>query len=126
MNQPHAIRFSKEYAHELKCGTSWAGYLASEILSPDERDIVLQFRTAGAIEFYLNGQRVEEMPGEPEEGIHPLFRRARQTARMRLHAGKNHLLISTESPKDEDRFWFFGGALTTPDNEFITDLGFEV
>jgi alpha-glucosidase len=126
VNQPHGIIFTGEYGEALKAGVPLAGYLATTVVSPDERDVVLQFRTAGSVEFYLNGQPVDEIPAEPEEGIHPMFRKARRTAEMRLHAGRNHLVLSTKPSQQGDRFWFFGGALTTPDNEFMTDLVFEV
>jgi hypothetical protein len=72
----------------------------------------------------LNGQKVEVIPVEEVEGIHPLFRQARRTAAMRLRAGENTLLVDTRPSPPPERFLSFSGAFMTPDGDVMTDLVF--
>jgi hypothetical protein len=125
IHEPYAIYFVSEYHRELKAGLPLAGYLATTIVSPDEREVVFRFRTAGPVACTLNGQKVEEIVGEDEGELHPLFHKPRVTAAMHLRAGKNRLVVSTQPPRG-DGYWFFEGALIAPDGGFMTDLAFEL
>jgi len=126
VNQPHGVLFFGAYREELAAGKPLAGYVTTTVISPDEREAVIRFRTAGPTEFYLNGRKVEENPleEETEEG-HPLFRQVHKTAVMRLCEGENTLLIDTMPPQKGRPIWFFGGGFTTPDDDLMTDLIFE-
>jgi alpha-glucosidase len=124
VNQPHAVLFFKEYRHELQAGQPLAGFLTTTVVSPDEREAIVQFRFAGLAGLYLNGQEVEQMPVEEEEGVPPFFRGARQTAVIHLRAGKNTLVVDTRPSPTDWPVWFFGGAFTTPGGDLMTDLAF--
>jgi len=125
LKQPHVIPFMKEHQEQLKAGEPLAGYMTTTVISPGERDAIVAFRSVGPEEFYLNGQRVEGIPVEEEEGVHPLFRRPRKTAMMHLRAGKNTLVVDTRPSQSERPLWFLGGAFLTPDGVLMTDLVFE-
>jgi len=130
VNQPHRVAFFREYDQRLEAGEPLAGYMATTIVSPEEREAIFQFRSAGPVECYLNGQKAEETSvkeraKEKEEGIHPFFRSIRRTSVVRLRAGENALVVDTRPPQSERPVWFFGGALTTLDGELMTDLVFE-
>jgi len=122
LKQPHAVLFMREYRQQLKAGEPLAGYLATVVVSPDERDVTIRFQSAGPTEFYLNGQKVEETEMEEEEEVHPFFRRLRKTAVMHLRAGENTLVVDTRPPRSGRPIWFFGGAFLTPDGDSVTDL----
>jgi len=126
LDQPHFIIFSwlEEYQEQLRAGESLAGYLSTTVVSPDEREVIVEFRSGGPTDFYLNGQKVEVIPVEEVEGVHPLFRQARRTAVMRLRAGKNTLLADTRPSPPPERFLSFSGAFMTPDGDVMTDLVF--
>jgi hypothetical protein len=127
VNQPHSVVFAAEHWQALEAGVPLVAYLATTIVSPDEREVVLQFQTGGPVALWLNGEEVDEIPAEAEEGIHPLFRKAKTTAVTHLRAGDNHLLVQSRRPlrralHEGGRYWFFGAALTTPAGELMTDL----
>ncbi len=126
LDQPHFIIFSwmEEYREQVRASESLAGYLATTVVSPDERDVVVEFRSGGPTDFYLNGQKVEVIPVEEAEGIHPLFRQTRKTAVMRLRAGENTLLADTRPSPLPERFLSFSGTFMTPDGDVMTDLVF--
>lgn len=125
VNQPHGIRFSTECGPELKAGVPLAAYMVTTIISPEKRDAVLRFRSAGAVELYLNGNRVREVPVEQEGRLPSLLRRSRRTATVHLHAGRNTLVVHTVPPKEKRSWWHFGGAFTTPDGDLMTNLAYE-
>ena len=59
--EPHVVLFAHEHWSELQAGKPLAGYLTTTVISPDERDAVLRFGSAGATEVYLNGKRAHEV-----------------------------------------------------------------
>ena len=126
VNQPHAVLFYRECRQELQTGVPLAGYLATTIVSPDEREAVVRFRAAGPAAFYLNGRPVEAAPAEGKESdVHPLFRSLRQTDVLHLRAGENTLIVHSRPDQSEQPAWLFGGAFMTPDGDFVTDLAFK-
>lgn len=136
VEQPHAILFYREYRRELQAGEPLAGYITTTVVSPDEREAVVRFRSAGPTEFYLNGQKIEGlalslpkgMPVEEDDGVPPFFRPPRKTVVMHLRAGENTLVVDIRSPSEGSEgfpLWFFGGAFTTPDGDLMIDLVFE-
>jgi hypothetical protein len=117
VNQPHGVLFFREHRQALQAGEPLAAYITTTIISPDEREVVLQFRSAGSNKFYLNGQSVDEMPAEKEpEGLSPFFHGLRKTAVMHLYPGENTLIVDAK-PLAGESYWFFGGALVTPDSD---------
>jgi len=125
VNEPHAVLFWREYRKELQAGEPLAGYVTTTVVSPDERDVVIWFRSGGPAKLYLNGRKVDRMPVRGEEGVHPFFRRPRRTSVIHLRAGENTLLVDTRPSSSEWPIWFFGAAAVTPDEDAITDLTFE-
>jgi len=126
VNEPHAVLFFEEYRRELEAGRPLAGYLATTVVSPDERDAVILFRSAGPTRIYLNGCRVDRVPlGEEQEDVHPFFRRPRRTAVVRLRAGENTLVADTRPSRSHRPLWFFGAAVVTPGGDPMIDLTFK-
>jgi hypothetical protein len=125
LTQPHALFFYREHEAEVRAGVPLAGYLATTVISPDERDVSLVLRSRGPLEVYLNGQKVKLMRGgEKRTGLHPLLWEDQVRALVRLRAGRNTLLAHSRTSQTNPH-WFFCGALLTPDGELMTDLVFE-
>jgi hypothetical protein len=125
VHQPYAVHFRGEYQQQLRAGEPLAAYVTTTVISPDEREAVIWFQSGGPTQFYLNGHKVEQLPVEEEKEVRPLFREARKTALVFLRAGENTLVVDTKPPHEGHLIWFFGGALTTPEGEWMTDLVFE-
>jgi hypothetical protein len=125
VNQPLRVVLFREHADSVKAGAPLAAYLATTITSPDDRDAVVQFRSAGPTTFYLNGQVVDEEPVEQDRSLPPLLRKARCTAVLRLRSGRNWLLVHSQPPQEKRPSWYLEGRLTTPEGETMTDLVFE-
>jgi hypothetical protein len=132
VNQPHAVLFFEEYMQELQAGESLASYLTTTVISPDEREAVFLFRSAGPTEIYLNGEQVEvamssedERKADEYEDIPPCLRNSCRTVVMRLREGMNTLLVHNRPSPEQSPWWFFGGAFATPDGCLMTDLTFE-
>jgi hypothetical protein len=125
-NQPHAVLFFKEYLRELRAGSPLAAFLSTTVISPDERDVIIWYKSSGLADLYLNGQRIEESPevGESED-LPSFFYPVRETEVVRLCAGKNSLVVHARPSLPEGLYWFFGGAFVTPDGDVMFDLSFE-
>jgi hypothetical protein len=127
----HVVSLARKYSQQLLAGEPLAAWLATSITSPDQREAVLAFWAASSkelpLEFYLNGQRIEEIPGQTPESRPRLHNSPRRkTAPLRLRAGENSLLIRVYPPQAGEYIWptwFFGAALETPKGELLTDLG---
>ena len=124
VNQPHAIRFSREYGRRLQDGEPLAAYLVTTIVSPGERDVLLRFQSAGPTVLYLNGREVGVKVTPEEKGVHPFFRRPRETVVVHLRPGENTLVVDTRPSSCAPAAWFFGAAVLTPDGDVMTDLVF--
>jgi hypothetical protein len=128
VNQPHGVLFWRTHREQLQAGKKLAAYVVSTVVSPDDREAVLNFRAGGSYRIYLNGQQVEQVPVDEDEHEHtPVFYRPHQTAVMHLRAGENTLLIDSRPPEEGRPIWFFGGAFSVPgeDEDPMTDLEFE-
>jgi len=125
LTQPHALFFYREHEADIRAGVPLAGYLATTVISPDERDVTLVLRSRGPSEVYLNGQKVELVRGgEERAGLHPLLWEDQARALVRLRAGRNTLLAHSR-PSQTNPHWLFCGAFLTPAGELMTDLVFE-
>ena len=124
VNEPHAVLFFEEYRRELQAGQPLAAYLATTVVSPDERDVVVLFRSGGTASLYLNGRELDVVPAEEEASVDPFFRGPRRTGVIRLRAGENTLVVDSRPSPAERPVWFFGAALVTPDGDPMTDLAF--
>jgi hypothetical protein len=125
VTQPHALFFYREYEPEVRAGVLLAGYLTTTVVSPDEREALLMLRSPGPLEVYLNGHGVEVTRVDKDlEGLHPLLSKDQRTALVRLRAGRNTLLVHSQTSQ-ENPHWLFCGALLTPDGGLITGLTFE-
>ncbi len=126
INQPHAVLFFKEYRQELQAGLPLAAFLATTVISPDERDVIVWYKSSGLAELYLNGQRIEEAPtARGNEDLPSFFYPIRETEVVRLRAGKNSLVVDARPAQSGGLRWFFGGAFATPDGDMMLDLSFE-
>ncbi|MGD8624465.1 MAG: glycoside hydrolase family 31 protein [Anaerolineae bacterium] len=126
INQPFGAVLAHSSLEQRVPETATGAYLATTVVSPRARDVVLRFRTGGPARFYLNGREVSEVPVAPEPWLPAVLRRARQTEVVRLEAGRNHLLVHTPRPQGARPWWYFGGAFTTPHGQVVDDLRFEV
>jgi len=129
LSQPHLIFFSRmeAYRERLKAGEPLAGYMTTTVISPDDREATIKFGSAGPTEFYLNGQKVDEVLVEEEKSVRPpiLRGRVRKTVVMHLRAGENTLVVDTRPSQSGRPAWFFSGAFMTPDGDLMSDLVFE-
>jgi hypothetical protein len=126
INQSHAVHFFREYQQELRAGSPLAAFLSTTVISPDERDVIVWYKSPGLAELYLNGQRIEEAPTVRENedlpsSPYPIY----ETEVVRLRAGKNSLVVHARPAQLGGLNWVFGGAFATPDSEVMLDLSFE-
>ncbi len=126
VNEPHGVYLSREYAGALAQGASLAAYLGAVIHSPDDREAVVRFRSAGPTTFSLNGQEIEEVPVQQEEWLPGLLRKTRKTAVLHLRQGRNTLVVHSRPAQKKGPWWYFGGRFETPDGAEMSDLDFEV
>jgi len=125
LTQPHALFFYREREAEIRAGVPLAGYLTTTVISPDERDVILVLRSRGPSEVYLNGQKVEVVHGgEERAGLHPLLWENQARALVRLQAGRNTLLVHSQTSQTNPH-WLFCAAFLTSDVGLMTDLVFE-
>jgi len=127
VNRPHAVMLSRQYRERLQAGEDLAAYLATTVVSPDDREAVLVYGGSGEATLYLNGQQVVEDTEEPIAGGHPMLRDARRTQVIHLHKGENTLLVHTTPPELGRRFWVFGAAFVMPGEHFdpMVDLTYQ-
>jgi hypothetical protein len=130
LTEPHAVRLAGDHAGQLAEGEPLAAYVATSITSHDERDVILWVWARCRADWYLNGQRVEFLPERQRRTAQsPFHGPTRESAVLRLRAGKNSLVAATK-PSESVRastglpYWRLGGALTTPAGEVMTDLEF--
>jgi hypothetical protein len=125
VREPHIVFFSREYRERLQAGKRLAGYLATTVVSPDEREVVLRFGSLGPAEIYVNGQEVDEAPAKEREKASPRVRQLRETVPIHLRAGENYLVVATRPPQEGRPLWLFGGGVTaTGCLDVMTDLKF--
>jgi hypothetical protein len=125
LRQPHAVLFFHEHWEALNQERALAGYMATVVESPDEREVTLRFGSPGPATIYLNGQELQEVAVEEWEKDALSFRELRRTAPVKLRKGENWLLVDTRPPQEGRPFWFFGAAVTSPDGtEAMSDLIF--
>ncbi len=122
VNDIHIAFIGRQHREQLAVGEPLAAYVVTTVTSPDDRQAVLRFGGGGEMTFYLNGQAVAVMEEDAEKQA-PMFRETQRTEPMRLHKGKNVLVVHTQ-PQARAHFWALGAAFTTPDGELMTDLVF--
>jgi len=124
-NEPHAVRFWRDYDEQLKAEQPLMGYITTTVVSPETRQAILEFRTTGSTELYLNGEAVPVAPHPDEAHLRPHFRSAYRTEPLTLSEGENVLLIrSVPSEEEKPYWWTFGGRFVTDDGELMLDLSF--
>ena len=75
VNQLHGALFWRTHGEQLRAGKKLAGFVATTVVCPDERDAVLVFQAGGTAIIYLNGEHLEEAPAaKGQEEMSP-FRR---------------------------------------------------
>ncbi len=119
LNQPYAVQLAQEYKEQLGASRSLAGYLATRIVSPDEREAMILFRAGGNVRLYLNGVELPHSFMQDSGLLPPFFRQVNVSALARLQAGENLLVFDTQP---DGKNWFFGAAVVGPHGELMTDL----
>lgn len=118
----------KTYLERLRAGEKLAGYAVTTINSPDEREAMLEYRSAGPLEFWLNGQPITKPTtftgGEPIQSVvYNRFQRAQRTAIVTLKAGPNTLVVGF-APPERPHWWYFSVAVVRPDASLMNDLSY--
>jgi hypothetical protein len=130
LTQGYVVRLSENFQEELAAGQSLAGYLATTIISPDDRDVVFEAWTTSPTQWFLNGRRIDLLPAEHLPTAQPPFYRpTRKSSTLRLRKGENTLVADIGSPASVRACsglpsWRCGGSLLTPSGESMTDLVF--
>jgi hypothetical protein len=123
--EPHAVLFWRDYEDLLQAGEPLVGYITGTVVSPEARDAVLEFRTTGEVELYLNGEPARVMPHPDESHLRPTFRSAYRTEPLPLREGENVLLIrSVPLAETKPHWWYFGARFVDEDGELMLDLDF--
>jgi alpha-glucosidase len=128
LRRPFGVMCAQDCRDALEAGEPVAGYLATTVISPDEREAVLYFQAEGELAFFLNGRPLAGEPQEPEgmDADFPVDHFARGPRALRslhLQAGRNTLVISTRpDPAKGPGQWYFGGAFATPAGAPMPDL----
>jgi alpha-glucosidase len=125
------VKLPRSQIDRVRAGEPLALYKATTVISPDEREMVIDYWTNGDTTLYLNGQ-VVGITGDSRElpwlssvympSAHYLFK----TQPVKLRAGKNTLIFATSLRASE--WWYhFSAALVEPGTagEVMTDLRFE-
>ena len=126
VNDPFYVRLRELYTPRIVAGEKLASYAVATITSPDEREAILQFRSGGPIEFWLNGQAISPVAPADETAPQRVFHAhllPRATAPIRLHAGVNRLVVATRPPQPKP-FWWFSVVVVEPNGTVMTDLGY--
>jgi hypothetical protein len=123
--EPHAVLFWRDYEELLRAKEPLVGYVTGTVVSPEARDAVLEFRTTGEVEIYLNGELVPVLPHPDESHLRPTFRSAYRTEPLPLREGENVLLIrSVPLAETKPHWWYFGARFVDEDGELMLDLDF--
>jgi alpha-glucosidase len=126
-NEPHGVRFWRDYEERLTGGVDLVGYAVATVVSPAAREAVFEFQTPGSAEVYLNGEPAPLAPHPEETHLRPIFRSPYRTEPLRLREGENTLLIrATPSKRAKPHHWYFGGRFVTADGELMLDLRFSM
>ncbi len=127
VSDPYYVRLRERYTPRIRAGEPLASYAVATFDSPVEREAVIEFRSGGPIEFYLNDQPIEIL--SPAQEIRPyiLFHqhlKPRATFAFKLHKGQNRLVVASRPPSPIP-FWWFSAALVATDGNIMTDLHFK-
>jgi hypothetical protein len=117
------LRFRERYTPLLAVGEPLVGYAVTNIVSPDEREVLLHFRTGGPIKLWLNDQPIEESARIEASPVYPVQLRPNATGPVRLKRGANRLVVETRPPLPQP-FWSFSVTPVSLDGAIMTDLSF--
>ena len=128
LDGPYTLPVYKKHLEQLNAGEKLACYAVTVINSPDEREVMLEFRAAGPLRFWMNGQPVEQLTittgGRPVKSmIFNQLQVPRRTAAFQLKAGTNILLVASEPP-ERHHWWYFSVAVVRPDGSLMNDLSY--
>lgn len=117
LDEPHSIHFISDYAQQLWSQQPLVGYITAKVISPQEREVILEFRSGGVPVLFCNGAPLEVAPN-PVALDAPIWSRPiERTMPFVLREGENTLLIRTTPAPDapHPHWWFFGARLASPD-----------
>ncbi len=123
VTEPHFLRLWKEFEREL-AHDQLAGYATVTVISPVERDAILEFRYTGEAKVYLNGALVQETPAPPDSIGRPAAYEGVRSEPLHLRKGENLLLVDMLSQPGY-RYWFLGARFTELDGDLLLDLEYK-
>ncbi len=101
------VRLREKYEPRIYAGEKLAAFAVTEIPSPDEREVVFEFRSGGPIEFFLNGEPLVEAGMEMvSNAVFVPQQRPRVTKPVKLKPGLNRLVIASKPPQPRPYWWF--------------------
>lgn len=124
ISDPYHVRLRGRYTPLMLAGEPLVGYAVTNIVSPDEREVELHFRTGGPIKLWLNGQLIKERTRIETSPVYPKQLHPHSTGPLRLKRGANRLVVETRPPLPQP-FWTFSVAPVSLDGTLLTDLSFE-
>jgi len=124
LNEALVLRFWEQAADRFSTFGSPAAYVVTSVECPSDRDAVLELAATDGCEVHVNSVPAELLDDQACPDAHILFRPPRRTVPVRLHKGKNSLVIHTCPPPDEPHAWYLGARFLTPDGVDIGDLTF--
>ena len=115
LSQPYGVFLWRQMGQAPESGLSPAAYLAAVIDSSEERQANLVFLSGGEYELYMNGKQITEQPvlADFSTGGLDIFNWAGaiQMLPVKLHLGKNTLLVHTHPRTEQPGWWLFGAAV---------------
>jgi hypothetical protein len=127
LDEPHSIHFIRDYEKQLWSQQPLVGYIAAKVISSQEREVVLEFRSGGVPTLFCNGIPLEVLP-DPAAADTPIWSRPiERTVPFMLREGENTLLIRTTPAPDapHPHWWFFGARLALPDGSPLTGVDYQ-
>lgn len=128
--EPYGINFFEACETRLAAGHSMAVYLAATVISPDERGAVLFFLAGGEPEIFLNGKKCTRAFQSAGDLISDFTDPSMagdvlKLDGLTLHPGENTLVIHSRPDVKDPSFWVFGGALASPQGQWMPDLEYQ-
>lgn len=128
LTEPFGVWLFDECRSELEAGRDIACYLAAGLQAAETMEAVLLFQGGGAVEFYLNGRKLDGQPQEAGAVDHvcranPFGPPRQKLSGLRFLRGLNTLLVKTRPLQGMNPTkWFFGAAPAGRDLEWLPGL----
>ncbi|MGC9469692.1 MAG: TIM-barrel domain-containing protein [Anaerolineae bacterium] len=120
--EPYELRLWDVCRERLEAGESLAAYLVTQVISPEDREVVLEVAGPEDVALYLNGVAVELEQRQVDPSVPPLFREPRRSQALRLTRGVNVLMVHAAAPEVPWGHWFLRAGLCGPNGGPMRDL----